>query len=295
MTEIICVANGKGGVGKTMTVAAIASILKQEGKRCLILDLDAQRNLDMLAGKGVAISRRDTESKNILSVLNGDCSIREAIVPTDIGDLIRASNQLYSWTGTPILTEAEFKAMKETPDALIDLLNSRFAMKRNNGDIKVLKRKLTEVLDDYDYVLIDTNPTLMTLTIASLYAATEVLIPVFSEKSSAEACIEMVETIRTMALYNPAMKTKVAGILMTKYDGRSRASKRHDVKYTNLAKKLGIKLFDTRIRASARAAETVEAGQDIIRYAPESTTAQDYRTFVKELMGRIAENNQSRN
>lgn len=289
MAKIICVANGKGGVGKTMTVAAMASVLKQRGNRCLILDLDAQRNLDMVAGKGVVISRRDTESLNVLSVLNGECSVREAIVPTEIGDLIRASNQLYSWTGAPLLTEEEFESLKATPNALINLLDSRFSVKRNNGDVKILKRKLAEVAGEYDYILIDTNPTLMTLTIASLYAADAVLIPVFSEKSSAEACVEMVETIRTMAMYNPAMKTKIAGILMTKYDGRSIASKAHDIQYSRLANRLNLKLFKTRIRASARAAETVAAGQDIVRYAPNSTTAIDYVAFVDEFLERLVE------
>lgn len=290
MAKVICVANGKGGVGKTMTVGAIASILSQEGNRCLVLDLDAQRNLDMLAGKGVAISRRDNESLNIFSVLNGECQLKDAIKTTEIGDLVRATNQLYSWTGSPLLTEEEFANLRDTPEALIDLLDNRFSVKRNNGDVKILKRKLADVQDEYDYILIDTNPTLMTLTLASLYAADAVLIPVFSEKSSAEACVEMVETIRAMTLYNPAMKTKIAGILMTKYDGRSRAGRRHDIKYSNMSKKLDIKLFNTRIRASARAAETVEAGSDIMRYAPESTTAQDYKKFVdEELLPRLAE------
>lgn len=289
MAKTICVANGKGGVGKTMTVAALASIFKSQGKKVLVLDLDAQRNLDMLAGKGIAISRRDTTSLNVLSVLNGDCSCREAIVETSLGDLVRSSNQLYSWAGVPILTEQEFVSMRDSPETLIALLDSRFSVKRNNGDIKVLKRKLSDVVHDYDYILIDTNPTLMTLTLASLYAADYVLIPVFSEKSSAEACVEMVETVRTMSMYNPAMKTKIAGMLMTKYDSRSRACKRHDVKYATLANRLGIKLFDTRIRASARAAETVEAGMDIMRYAPSSTTAQDYVQFADEFVARIAE------
>jgi len=290
MAIVISVANSKGGVGKTMTVSAVAAILSREyNKKVLLIDQDAQRNLDMLAGRGVAISRRDTESLNILSVLEEKCSIREAIVHTDIGDLIRSTNQLYGWAGTPVITEQEFNGLKDKPEEVVKFLEQRFREKRYNGDISILKNKLAEIKDEYDYIIIDTNPTLMLLTLSSLYASDAVIIPAFSEKSSAEAVIEMVETVRSLAYYNPGLRLEVAGMLMTKYDGRSRACHRHDKKYADLADKLKIKLFETRIRASARAAETVEAGMDIVRYDPNGNTSQDYHAFTRELLARIDE------
>lgn len=289
MAHVISVANAKGGVGKTMTVASVAAVLTNRGYKVLMIDLDAQRNLDMLAGEGIAISRKDTETLNILSVLEGKCSPREAIVHTEIGDLIRSSNQLYSFTAKPAISEEEFKALKNNPEEVSELLEKRFKEKNNNSDVSILQDKLNGITNEYDFVLIDTNPTMMLLTVSSLYASDAVVIPVFSEKSSAEAAIEMIETIRSITHYNPGKRLEVAGLLMTKYDQRSRACRRHDIKFATIASKTGTKLFNTRIRSSARAAETVEAGENIIKYDPFGKTATDYENFTDELIERMKE------
>jgi len=287
MADIITFANQKGGVGKTITVSATASILTSQGFRVLMIDQDAQRNLDMVADRKIAISRSDTTSKSILTVLNGDCTMEDAIITTPIGDLVRATNQLYSWNGPPIITETEFDSLKNEPEKLVELLSGRFKYTSEGDNVHLLNNALSSVTDKYDYILIDTNPTLTLLTLNALYATQFVVIPAFSEKSSAEAIIELCETIQNIKMFDPWRHLEIAGILMTKYDIRTRASRRHDKKFPNLAVRLGVNLFDTKIRASAKAAEYVEAGLDIIRYDPKCNTSLDYYSFVEELKERI--------
>ena len=285
--DIIVFANQKGGVGKTITVSATASILHSRGKRVLMINLDAQRNLDMVAGDHIAISRSDTSQKNIMTVLNGECELRDAIVSTNIGDLARATNQLYAWTGIDLITEEEFEERENDPAAVMELLRRRIKLKKNT-DAHILEKKLQAVLDDYDYILIDTNPTLTLLTTNALYAANYVVIPAFSERSSAEAVIELYESIQSIKYFNPGKKLEILGLLMTKFDPRSRAGKRHIEAYQAMTKQMGIHLFEAKIRVSARAAEYVEAGEDIVNYDPTGNTTQDYNQFVDELIKEIA-------
>ena len=252
-----------------------------------MIDQDAQRNLDMVADRKIAISRSDTTSKSILTVLNGDCTMEDAIITTPIGDLVRATNQLYSWNGPPIITETEFDSLKNEPEKLVELLSGRFKYTSEGDNVHLLNNALSSVTDKYDYILIDTNPTLTLLTLNALYATQFVVIPAFSEKSSAEAIIELCETIQNIKMFDPWRHLEIAGVLMTKYDIRTRASRRHDKKFPNLAVRLGVNLFDTKIRASAKAAEYVEAGLDIIRYDPKCNTSLDYYSFVEELKDRI--------
>ena len=286
--DIISFANQKGGVGKTLTVSATASILHSQGHRVLMIDQDAQRNLDMVAGRNIAISRRSADEKSILTVMNGECSLRDAIVPTDIGDLVRATNQLYGWQGPPIISLDELRGYQENPSGLYHLLEQRLEH-QSNDNVYLLQKAIKDVVDDYDYILIDTNPTLTLLTLNSLYAAEFVVIPAFSERSSAEAIIELFETIRSVKYYDSWHRLEVAGILMTKFNGRLNACQRHLRKYADLSGKLHTYLFETKIRASTKASEYVEAGRDIYRYDPNCTTSQDYVSFVAELQKRITQ------
>jgi len=287
MADIITFANQKGGVGKTITVSATASILTSQGYRVLMIDQDAQRNLDMVADRKIAISRSDTTSKSILTVLNGECTIEDAIITTPIGDLVRATNQLYSWNGPPVITATEFDSLKNEPERLVSFLTERFQYVSEGDSVHLLSNAISPIADRYDYILIDTNPTLTLLTLNALYATQFVVIPAFSEKSSAEAIVELCETIQKIKIFDPWRHLEIAGILMTKYDVRTRASRRHDKKFPNLAARLGVNLFKVKIRASAKAAEYVEAGLDIIRYDPKCNTSLDYIDFVEELKARV--------
>lgn len=324
MAHIIAFANQKGGVGKTMTVAATASILVQEGYQVLLIDLDAQRNLDMVAGDenapSIEIKRNDLTSLSILDVLQGNCTIKEAIVPSAIGDLVRASNQLYSWAGnkalldkevvslTSHLEEAKRKISKvglttlEKDAMLLDLMsevekavtkNGKFKIENilddRNFDHRLLEKALEEVKENYDYILIDTNPTLSLLVLNALYAAKGVVIPVFPESSSVEATLELYETMMLIKKMNPSQELNLIGVLMTKYSSRRLKSKRHEILLEHLVEKqMKSYLFKTKIRESERASEYVEARLDIVRYDPTGNSTMDYRDFVQELKLRLS-------
>ena len=113
MSVVISVTNQKGGVGKTVTVSTLASALTSRGFRVLAVDLDPQRNLDMVAGRGMAIPVEDTATKSVLDVLKGDCSMADAIVQSNLGDLVRASSRLSQWTGRHLITRDEYASMPQ--------------------------------------------------------------------------------------------------------------------------------------------------------------------------------------
>lgn len=326
--NVIAFANQKGGVGKTMTVAAVASILTQEGYKVLLVDLDAQRNLDMVAGEvgqALEIGRNDLDSKSILDVLEGKCSLKDAIIPSAIGDLVRATNQLYGWVGNKCLLEREYtalvKQLAEAQQIILNLsdgdsdLTDEITLARVDNHLKemgkivtkngsldlhsiledrvydylILEKALDEVKENYDYVLIDTNPTLTLLTLNALYAAHFVVIPVFPEASAIEATLELYDTVSQIQNLNPNRFLEVLGVLTTKYSPRRLKSKRHEKILAEVVEDmLGSYLFKTKIRESERASEYVEARLDIVRHDPTGHTALDYRDFVQELKLKIA-------
>lgn len=324
MAHIIAFANQKGGVGKTMSVAATASILTQEGYKVLLIDLDAQRNLDMVAGEAdlpsMEIKRNDVTSQSILDVLKGNCSIKDAIVPSAIGDLVRATNQLYSWAGNKALLDKEVVSLtqdlveakrklslegntEKDKDAILQglmvsvekavtkegKLSLESILDDSNFDHRLLEKSLQEVKEEYDYILIDTNPTLSLLVLNALYAAEGVVIPVFPESSAVEATLELFETMMLIKKMNPTQNLNLIGVLLTKYSPRRLKSQRHDVLLQNLVEEqMKSYLFKTKIRESERASEYVEARLDVIRYDPTGNTAMDYVEFVKELKLRLS-------
>lgn len=297
MARVISFANQKGGVGKTMSVSATASILTELGQKVLLIDQDAQRNLDMVAGKGweaeqngaksLAISRSDTTSFSILNVLKGQCTMDEAIVPSEIGDLVRSTNQLYGWVGEELLTTEVFAKLRENPEELVDYLDHRQEEEDVKDKVNILRRRLEPVLDRYDYVLIDTNPTLTLLTMNSLYASQFVVIPAFSETSSLEAAVELWDTIQGVKRYSPWIKLEILGILRTKYEQKGLAARRFNIKYKKMEQKTQMPLFKTTIRRTAKASEYVESKMDIVRFDPSCNTSLDYVEFVQELLESI--------
>lgn len=285
MGYVVTTANQKGGVGKTITTTCLAVLLTEQKKKVLVISLDPQRNLDMVAGENVCIARNDTESLSMLHVLKGQCTIEDAIVHTRIGDLVRASSNLHQWSGEQAITPEEYLAVKDDLPALQALLDARVL--NSEGNMKRLNKLLTPVRDKYDFILVDTNPSLTLLTLNSLYAADYVIIPAFSEETSTQAILELWDTIRTIKFYNPGRKISVLGILMTKCNIRSITFQRHVRKYETLASRMNTILFNTKIRQSARAIDYVESGVDLIRYDPKGKTTQDYRDFSKEFLDTI--------
>ena len=287
MGVVISVTNQKGGVGKTVTVSSLASALTSQGYRVLLINLDPQRNLDMVAGKGVAIKRNDTETKSILDVLKGTCSLKEILVSTNIGDLARASSQLSQWTGRHLVSREEFRSLDK--DQLYQLMTKRYQDGWGENDAEVLNKELSPLKDQYDYVIMDTNPSLTLLTLNSLYAADYVLIPAFTESASRDAITELWDTINGIKFYNPAKYLEIAGILITRFSPRSINAKRYVKFYRSLADKMGTILVEQKIRNSISVSEYMTSQQDLLRYDGKGNTAQDYLKFVEEFKQRIEE------
>ena len=287
MGAVISVTNQKGGVGKTMTVACLASILSAQNFRVLTIDLDPQRNLDMMAGEGIAISRQDTDTLSLLHVMNGQCTLRDAIVQTDIGDLVRASSFLSEWRGNSLVNTTEFEMLDR--DALFSLMEKRYNENYGATNASVLSEKLAELRDEYDYILLDTNPSLMVLTVNALYASDYVLIPVITDGASQDAVVELWTTIQTIRQHNTERKLKVAGILVTRYQSNSYAGKRYISVFESMAQQMDSILFKQKIRNSTIALECISAEQDLINYNRKCVASTDYLAFTEEFKARINE------
>lgn len=280
MGYIITIANQKGGVGKTLTATCMAAILTEQNYKVLTISLDPQRNFDMVAGDGVAIRRDDIETISILHVLRGSHPITDAIIKSQLGDLARASSQLYQWTGEQTISQDEYLSVRDNYEALVTFLDNRVL--QNGNSTKVLSEKLKPVKDSYDFILIDTNPSLTLLTLNSLCAADYVIIPAFSEETSSNAIAELWDTIETLNYYDPWHKIKILGILMTRCNFRSIAFNHHTEIFSSIARRINTRLFKTKIRQSARGSDYAEYGTDLIHLDPRGKTTADYRAFVEE-------------
>lgn len=286
---IISITNQKGGVGKTTMLASLATLLTQAGYKVLCVDLDPQRNLDMMAGKGIAIPLNDTETPSLLHVLNRQRPITEAIVSTPIGDLVRASSLLPSWAGEPIISQEEYESRKVNPATVCEFLEERFQYINSNPVTHVLRQHLNQIRDQYDYIFLDTNPSLMLLTMNALYAADYVLIPVFPDDFSKAAIDDLWDTIQNIIYYEPTLRLKIAGIVMSKYDGRTRVSRSYYNFFQKKAASMDSILFETKIRQSVLAGAATSAKKSIISYAsPSEGIVQDYKALMNEFVERIS-------
>ena len=192
MGLVISVTNQKGGVGKTLTATSLASILTTKGYRILSIDMDPQCNFDQVAGGPGPIKQFDLKSLSILDVLKQECTMEDAIVQTDIGDLVRASPNLSQWTGRSLLSRHDFKQLmdKETSsDDIVSLLKERYETGWGATEYKTLDWMLRDVREKYDFIFLDTNPSLTLLTLNSLYTADYIVIPAFTEETSRKAVI----------------------------------------------------------------------------------------------------------
>lgn len=283
--KVISVTNQKGGVGKTVTVSTMAAILTHKGYKVLAIDLDPQRNLDMSAGPDTLIDVNDTQTKSILHVMRDECTLREAIFPSEIGDLVRASSLLSQWTGRPLVTLQELYSM--SADELYKLMMSRAEKGWGQTDSYVLSEKLKEVKEDYDYILMDTNPSLMALTVNSLCASDYVLVPAIAERISLEAVKELWDTIQNLNHFNRSHKIQIAGILLTRYKANTVIAKEYRGQLEKLAKMMGTVVFKTTIRDSISVSEYTAEEKNLYEYDPSNNVTQDYIRFVEEFVAAI--------
>jgi chromosome partitioning protein len=254
MAKVICVANQKGGVGKTTTAVNLSACLAVAERRTLLIDLDPQGN----ASSGLGISKDGLE-KNVYQALIENCSLDKTIQHTEIEHLdIVPSN--------------------------IDLIGAEIEFVNMEDREKRLKAALEKVRDSYEFIVIDTPPSLGLLTINSLTAADAVLIPLQCEFYPLEGLSQLLKTINLIKRnLNPSLF--IEGILLTMYDVRTLISQQVTEEIRRLFKD---QVLQTIIPRSVRLSEAPSFGKPIILYDIKSKGAAAYLNLAKELISNAA-------
>ena len=255
MPEIIVVANQKGGVGKTTTSINLAAALHKINYKTLLVDLDSQGNATSASGLN-----RSTEKASVYDVLMGLKNIEDCFV----------TSQHDGFTLLP--SNSDLMA------AEIELLNT------NNRE-SVLKEKINSISRGFDYILIDSPPSMNILTLNALAAANEIIIPVQCEYYALEGMSGLLESIyKIKETINPNLQIK--GVLRTMFDSRNSLSVEVSAQ---LKKYFGEKLFWTFIPRNVRLAEAPSHGMSAVSYDPECLGSKAYLSLAKEVTKKTME------
>ncbi len=259
MAKIFCIANQKGGVGKTTTTVNLAAGLAKIVQRVLMVDLDPQGNATM--GSGVDKRKLD---KSIYDVLLESAPVREARVKSD--KLIEAGCS-YDILG----------ANRELSGAELELVTVEQRERR-------LKTALAEVADDYDFILIDCPPSLSLLTLNGLCCAHGVIVPMQCEYFALEGLTDLVNTIKQVHA-NLNKDLAIIGLLRVMFDPRITLQQQVS---DQLKSHFGDKVFNTVIPRNVRLAEAPSYGVPGVVFDPSSKGAQAFMAFAVEMVERIA-------
>ena len=247
MVRVIALANQKGGVAKTTTTLNLAVALKEKGMKVLCVDLDPQGNLTMSQGLNP-----DEIDRSMYDVLVHKLPIEQVIHEREI-DLAVSS---------------------------IDLAGAELALSSMIGRERALEKALVSVRDRYDYILIDTPPSLGLLTINAFTASDGVIVPVQTEYLALRGLVQLENTL-AMVRENLNPNVQIMGILPTMYDRRLLNSKEAvDI----LVENFGDLVYETRIRKLVRYAEAPVKGQSVLAYDPTGEAAKMYRDLAKEVL-----------
>lgn len=253
--KIITITNEKGGVGKTTTAINMAAVLNQMGHKTLLIDVDRQANstdtykAEMENVATVFDVVLDEESKRI--------PLDEAIQHTDLGDIVASDK----------LLEKSESILSGNPNGLYRLVESIESSKS---------------LNQYEYILIDTPCTIAMLLYNCLVASDEVLIPISPSRYSVSGLSDLTRAIAEVRK-RPNKNLKVAGLLFTKYRDTNMAKDGIDA-LSAIAKQIGTKVFNTKIRETIRVEEAVAKREAVVNYKPSCTASMDYYDFVEEYL-----------
>jgi len=247
LQRVIVFANQKGGVAKTTTTLNLGVAFMELGHRVLIVDLDPQGNLTMSQGMNP-----DAIERSMFDVLVHRLPITEII----------------------------HKAEVDVAVSSIDLAGAELALSAMIGRERALEKALLEVRDAYDFVLIDTPPSLGLLTINAFVAATGVIVPVQCEYLSLRGLVQLENTL-AMVRENLNPEVRIEGILPTMFDSRTLHA-REAVEI--LEENFGDLVYRTRIRKTVRYAEAPVKGSSVLKYDPSGTAAEAYRDLAKEVL-----------
>jgi chromosome partitioning protein len=250
MAKTICIANQKGGVGKTTTSVNLSAALATLGRRTLLIDMDPQGN----ASSGLGLKRHEHQDSNVYHVLIGEKTLSDVLQKTRLPNLQVAS-------ATPDLVGAEIE--------LVDMPHREYR----------LKSAIAAIAHKYDYVLIDCPPSLGLLTLNALTAADSFLVPLQCEYYALEGLSQLLNTAGIIKKnLNPQLH--IEGIALTMFDTRNNLS--HQV-VSEIKNHFGEKVFSAIIPRNVRLSEAPSHGQSIFEYDIKSIGATKYMELAEEL------------